>query len=87
MAHTCHARSCKTAVPPKMFMCKKHWYMLPKEMRDLVWALYRPGQEVSKDPSREYLEHAQACIDWVARKEGMPGEGRIVTELPRLADG
>lgn len=67
--HTCHARHCTTAVPPKMFMCKQHWYMLPKDMRDKVWALYRPGQEVTKDPSMAYLNHAMACVNFVADKE------------------
>lgn len=55
-----------------MLMCRKHWYMLPKRMRDLVWALYRPGQEITKDPSRSYLEHTRTCIDYVADKEGIP---------------
>jgi hypothetical protein len=68
--HTCHAEACTTAVPPKMFMCRSHWYQLPKAMRDKIWELYTPGQEVRKDPTMEYLEHAQACIDFVAAKEG-----------------
>ena len=67
--HTCHARNCKTPVPPKKFMCRKHWFMLPKEMRDKVWALYRPGQERSKDPSMEYLNHAMECINYIAAQE------------------
>lgn len=69
MKHLCHAQSCKVVVPPAMFMCKKHWYMLPKWMRDKVWSLYRPGQEVSKDPSLQYVQHTMACIDFVAEKE------------------
>lgn len=69
--HTCHAKECKTVVPPRMFMCKRHWYMLPKVDRDLIWALYSPGQEISKIPSLEYLEHAQECIDTVAQLEGV----------------
>ena len=69
MKHLCHAQGCKTAVPPKMFMCKAHWYMLPKWMRDTLWSLYRPGQEIDKDPSLQYLQHAMACRDYVAQKE------------------
>lgn len=52
-----------------MFMCKKHWYMLPKEMRDRVWALYIPGQENRMDPTDEYIEFTRQCIDFVAAKE------------------
>lgn len=69
MRHTCHARDCKTAVPPKMFMCKRHWYMVPKHLRDAIWANYRPGQEITKDPSSEYLEVAMQAINAVADKE------------------
>jgi len=68
-AHTCHARGCDRAVPPKMFMCKGHWFNLPKPMRDAIWAVYVPGQEVRKDPSGEYMEVTQAAIDWLAAKE------------------
>jgi hypothetical protein len=52
-----------------MFMCKQHWEMLPKDMRDMIWSLYRTGQEKTKDPSMEYLNHAMACINYVADKE------------------
>ena len=68
-AHTCHAKGCTTPVPPKMFMCRPHWFSLPKSMRDAIWAAYRPGQEVRKDPSREYLHVARAAINWLADKE------------------
>lgn len=66
--HTCHADGCQTAVPPRMFMCKPHWYALPTPLRDWIWATYKPGQEVTKDPSREYLKAARACIDFLTWK-------------------
>jgi hypothetical protein len=47
--HICHASGCPTPVPPKMFACRKHWFMLPKMYRDAIWNAYRPGQEVRKD--------------------------------------
>ena len=68
--HLCHARGCETHVPPKMFMCRKHWYMLPKATRDAVWAAYVPGQENRKDPTLKYLEIVHAAIEVVADKEG-----------------
>jgi len=71
--HLCHAKNCKVQVPPSMFMCRDHWYMLPKVMRDILWALYSPGQEITKTPSQDYLEHAQECIDYVAEKESVNG--------------
>jgi hypothetical protein len=52
-----------------MFMCRVHWYMLPKAMRDMVWMLYVPGQEVRKDPSEAYLDHTKQCIEYIATLE------------------
>jgi len=69
MSHTCHAKGCNIEVPPRMFMHRNHWFMLPKAMRDRLWELYVEGQEIRKDPSPEYLAHATACIAYVARKE------------------
>lgn len=71
MRHTCHAQNCKTPVPPKMFMCQPHWYMLPKATRDAIWATYRPGQEITKDLSMEYLNITMDAISWLADKEGL----------------
>lgn len=67
--HTCHAKGCTRPVPPKMFMCKGHWFSLPKPMRDAIWAAYRPGQEITKTPSREYLAVAREAINWLAAQE------------------
>jgi hypothetical protein len=71
MAHTCHAKGCPVPVPPKLLMCRKHWYMVPKPLRDAVWAEYRPGQEIDKQPSMAYLHVMRAAIDAVAAKEGL----------------
>jgi hypothetical protein len=67
--HTCHATDCDAHVPPKMFMCRRHWFMVPKPMRDLIWALYRPGQEVDKDPSMDYLDATAEAINFVYDRE------------------
>ena len=68
--HRCHAKGCTREVPPSMLMCRKHWFMVPKALRDEVWRTYRRGQEVTKDPSREYLDAADAAIKYVATQEG-----------------
>jgi hypothetical protein len=65
MPHRCHAPGCDAPVPPKMFMCRQHWFALPKPLRDMIWATYRPGQEIKKNPSREYLAAAKAAIDFL----------------------
>ena len=69
MAHTCHAAGCDKAVPPAMFMCRRHWFKVPKPLRDAIWATYRRGQEVDKNPSAGYLENANEAIRVVAAQE------------------
>lgn len=69
IAHLCHARSCPVPVPPRMLMCKAHWFALPHHVRRNIWRLYRPGQEIDKRPSKEYLDAMNAAIDWLANKE------------------
>lgn len=69
-AHRCHAEGCQTPVSPRMLMCKPHWRLVPSDLKDAVWAQYVPGQERRKDPTREYLNVAQAAVDAVAAKEG-----------------
>ena len=69
--HLCHARQCQEPVPPSKLMCRKHWFMVPAAIRSRVWALYRPGQEIRKDPTPEYLEAANEAVEAVAEKEGI----------------
>ena len=52
-----------------MFMCLKHWRMVPQELQRAVWATYRPGQEQDKNPSEAYMKVARTVIDAVATKE------------------
>lgn len=65
MSHTCHWPGCKVEVPPAMWGCRSHWYALPKYLRDRIWATYRPGQEISKNPSESYIEAAEAVQAWI----------------------
>lgn len=68
-AHLCHADGCTTPVPPRMFMCRLHWFSLPKAKRDAIWAAYVPGQERRMDPSPAYLDAAFDAVAWLADKE------------------
>lgn len=69
-AHTCHWPGCTTAVPPRLWGCKPHWYRLPKALRDRIWATYRPGQENTKDPSEAYLDAADEVQRWIREHGG-----------------
>lgn len=72
MRHTCHALQCKKHIPPRMFMCGKHWKMVPAEMRGRIWEMYVPGQERNPDlVSQDYLAVAMAAQKDVAKQEGV----------------
>ena len=75
LPHYCHARrltGCAAEVPPKMFMCKRHWFMLPKRMRDAIWAAYQPGQEDRLvRPTEEYFRVTDEAEVYVAEREAV----------------
>ena len=74
-AHHCHWPACNRQVPPAVWGCKPHWYALPKEIRTAIWRTFRPGQEVTQTPSREYIAAARAAQDWIAAQ---PQQGLLL---------
>lgn len=66
--HHCHWPGCEQRVPPAMWGCRKHWYMLPLPLRTAIWRTFKPGQEEAKNPSRDYLDAAKAAQDWIAAR-------------------
>lgn len=64
-AHHCHWPGCDKSVPPKLWGCKMHWYSLPQHLRELIWDTYIPGQEITKTPSKEYIEAAKKVQQWI----------------------
>jgi hypothetical protein len=69
MAHTCHIPTCKVHIQPKLLMCLKHWRLVPTHLQVRVWKTYRPGQEVTKAVTKEYLDAANAAIQAVVHHE------------------
>lgn len=65
--HHCHWPGCSELVPPAAWGCRPHWYSLPEHLRTRIWAAYRPGQEVAKNPSRQYLAVAKEVQAWIAQ--------------------
>lgn len=68
--HTCHWPGCEKQVPPAMWRCKTHGFKLPKRLRDRIWQTYRPGQEKTMDPSKEYLNVATEVQQWIRSNHG-----------------
>lgn len=68
--HVCHWPGCKKRVPPALWGCRAHWFKLPKILRDKIWRTYRTGQEISKTPSRAYVETAREVAQWIETHKG-----------------
>jgi hypothetical protein len=66
--HQCHAHGCTAKVPPRMFACKRHWFGLPKKIRDAIWREYRPGQENDKQASARYMAVQRLAVMHTAFK-------------------
>lgn len=65
----CHSKDCKVRVHPSLFMCIRHWRMVPQRLKHYLKEAYRPGQEVDKRPSAEWTKAAAAIIAHVAQME------------------
>lgn len=75
--HRCHARECMTRVKPEMLMCKRHWFMVPPDIRNV-------GQCDDKEPSGAWHIAASAAIGVVAVKENEPIRVAEVEALKHL---
>lgn len=65
--HTCHWPGCSKVVSPAMWGCKAHWLTLPNHLRNMIWATYKPGQEITKTPSAAYLAAACEVQEWILK--------------------
>lgn len=70
MSHTCHAYGCGVPTEPEMFMCLRHWRMLPRLFQRGIWASYRKGQCDDWKISKLYAERAKESVRYVAFREG-----------------
>lgn len=77
MAHHCHATGCSEEVPPEMWGCRRHWFMVPKPIRDRIWRFYRIGQCDDMNPSDNYCLAAKDAVIAVAKKEGKIPDTRL----------
>lgn len=67
MTHTCHWPRCGKEIAPRLWGCSRHWFRLPFALRRRISGTYRPGQEIDKRPSPEYIEAAKAVQAWITR--------------------
>lgn len=84
--HLCHAIDCVADVPPRMLMCRQHWFMVPKDIQTAVWCAYRPGQERDKHPSGRYLLVQAIAIAFVAFRELKWKRDRVAEHVSKRAE-
>jgi hypothetical protein len=60
-----------------MFMCKKHWFKVPVDLRRRIWATYRVGQCDDMNPSKAYCEAARLAVIEVEKKEHMVADTKL----------
>ena len=65
--HHCHWPGCEKQVPPAMWGCREHWYQLPLKIRNKIWTAFKPGQEITMTPSREYVAAAMEAQEWIKK--------------------
>jgi hypothetical protein len=82
--HTCHWPGCTVEVEPQFWGCRTHWYRLPKPIRSDIWRHYRRGQEIDKDPSREYVAAAARARKWIYDHHPEAVPVALVQPLERL---
>lgn len=68
--HHCHWPGCTRKCAPAAWGCREHWYKLPPALRRRIWQTFRPGQEQSKTPSREYVLVAREVQEWIKQNHG-----------------
>lgn len=70
--HLCHRPNCGKPVPPRLVVCSGCWFLLPLPLRNAIWKFYRPGQEIRKDPTLEYIAALKACLQWWSENAPLP---------------
>jgi hypothetical protein len=55
----CPVSGCHAQIDPTRLMCRSHWYLVPKQIRDRVWATWRSGHGAF---STEHLETVRMAI-------------------------
>lgn len=74
--HLCAVPQCARHVHRSRLMCRKHWYVVPKAIRDQVWATWRSGQGAFS------TEHKAAVVLAVAAVLAIEAAARPLGHLP-----
>lgn len=68
----CPISGCEQRIDPSRLMCRGHWYTVPKEIRDQVWATWRSGQGAFSREHKSAVRSAIAAV--LAAPRQLPGD-------------
>ncbi len=57
-AERCPVGGCGKQIDPSRLMCRGHWYAVPRQLRDQVWATWRSGLGAGSCEHREAVRLA-----------------------------
>lgn len=80
--HPCAAEGCIEPCPRSHLMCGRHWRMVPKALRNSVWAAFRRFER-QINLGKTTTEAAQDLLDSKARAIASVREKEIRRELRR----
>jgi hypothetical protein len=66
----CAIPGCGDFVDPSRLMCRRHWYRVPKHLRDRVWATWRSGKGTN---SREHHDAVRVAIADCQQRPSLAG--------------
>ena len=58
----CPIPRCGSQIDLSRLMCRLHWYLVPKELRDQVWATWRSGQGAFSREHRDAVHKAVIAV-------------------------
>lgn len=62
-AHDCPAITCTRRVGRGQLMCRGHWFMVPKMLRDAVWDAWRGGLGAGSPAHRDAILAAVQAVN------------------------
>jgi hypothetical protein len=57
----CPVPGCSERINPSRLMCRPHWYLVPKPVRDRVWASWRSGSGTGSPAHQHWVRMAIAA--------------------------
>jgi hypothetical protein len=61
-ASRCPVAGCDAAIDPTRLMCRRHWYAVPRWLRDRVWRTWHSGAGALSPEHRDAVLQALAAV-------------------------